>query len=72
MAVYINRLTGFDHKCRVRYALTLGDGDRKVESGTLQTVSDAEGRGSGWHPRVRMADVVHKVLLATMLHASNV
>ncbi|KAE8743201.1 hypothetical protein FOCC_FOCC011181, partial [Frankliniella occidentalis] len=60
MAVYINRLTGFDHACRVRYAVTLGDGDRRLESGTLQTVSDTEGRGLGWHPRARLADVLHK------------
>lgn len=67
MAVYINRLTGFDHACRVRYAVTLGDGDRRVESGTLQTVSDTEGRGSGWHPRTRISDVMHKGVIRVHL-----
>ncbi|XP_034246169.1 uncharacterized protein LOC117648081 [Thrips palmi] len=67
MAVYINRLTGFDHACRVRYAVTLGDGDRRVESGTLQTVSDTEGRASGWHPRTRISDVMHKGVIRVHL-----
>lgn len=72
MAVYINRLTGFDHACRVRYAVTLGDGDRRVESGSLQTVSDTEGRGSGWHPRTRMSDVMHKVSAGVRTHCLKI
>jgi hypothetical protein len=33
--VYLNRLTGFDHHCRVRYVITLGEGDRIINSGLL-------------------------------------
>lgn len=59
--VYLNRLTGFDHHCRVRYVITLGEGDRTINSGLLDDISDSNGKSYGWGPRVRFADVVQRV-----------
>ncbi|XP_028967040.1 uncharacterized protein LOC100905722 [Galendromus occidentalis] len=47
--VLLNRLTGFDHPCRVQYRLVLGDGTQKVESGLLDQISDLSGRIRGFH-----------------------
>ncbi|XP_071444417.1 uncharacterized protein [Hetaerina americana] len=60
MSVYLNRLTGFDHQCRLRYSLSLGEGDRRLDSGPVEDHSDAEGRGLGWHPRARISDLVSR------------
>lgn len=59
--MYLNRLTGFDHQCRVRYTIVLGDNDRRLDSGIVDDVSDTDGRGYGWHPRTRFNDLVYKV-----------
>jgi hypothetical protein len=59
MAVRLNRLTGFDHQCRVKYAISLGEGERRVDSGMVDDVSDLEGRGMfTWCPRARVGDLV--------------
>ena len=59
--MYLNRLTGFDHQCRVRYNIVLGEGERRLDSGILDDVSDSDGKGYGWHPRTRFNDLVYKV-----------
>lgn len=66
-SVYLMRLTGFDHSCRIRYSVALGEGERRYESGQLEELSDAEGHGFGWHPRGRWSDVVHKGLVKVTL-----
>ncbi|XP_063994198.1 uncharacterized protein LOC135171514 [Diachasmimorpha longicaudata] len=63
LSVYLVRLTGFDHRCRVRYSVALGEGERQMESGQIEDFSDAEGQGFGWHPRVHWADVAHRGIL---------
>ncbi|KAK0163986.1 hypothetical protein PV328_002661 [Microctonus aethiopoides] len=60
LSIYLVRLTGFDHRCRVRYSIALGEGERRIDSGQIEDLSDAEGRGFGWHPRVRYSDIAHK------------
>lgn len=67
LSVHLVRLTGFDHRCRVRYIVSLGEGDRRIESGAIEDVSDDEGRGFGWQPRVRWSDVAHKGVLRLSL-----
>lgn len=59
--VYLNRLTGYDHHCRVRYVITLGEGDRAINSGLLDDISDSNGKSYGWSPRIRLSDVVQRV-----------
>ena len=59
--VYLNRLSGFDHQCRVRYIMTLGEGEKAVNSGLLDDVSDTNGICYGWKPRLRMPDVLSRV-----------
>ncbi|XP_066593097.1 uncharacterized protein [Prorops nasuta] len=67
LSVYLMRLTGFDHRCRVRYSVALGEGDRRIDSGQIDELSDAEGRGYGWHPRDRWSDIAHKGVLRVSL-----
>ncbi|XP_058802211.1 uncharacterized protein LOC131670549 isoform X2 [Phymastichus coffea] len=63
MSFYLVRMTGFDHRCRVRYIVSLGDGTKRFDSGALEDINDAEGRGYGWHPKIRWAEVAHKNVL---------
>ncbi|XP_015585067.1 uncharacterized protein LOC107262917 [Cephus cinctus] len=67
LSVYLVRLTGFDHRCRVRYSIALGEGDRRIESGHIEDLSDAEGRGFGWHPRLRWSEIAHKGVVRVSL-----
>lgn len=60
MSVYLNRCTGFDHQCRVRYMLILGDGEKRLDSGILDDVSDSDGKSYGWHPRYKFSELVTK------------
>ncbi|XP_022698673.1 uncharacterized protein LOC111265921 [Varroa jacobsoni] len=46
--VLLNRLTGFEHPCRVQYRLVLGGGKNTVESGLLDQISDLAGRIRGF------------------------
>jgi len=67
VSVYLMRLSGFDHRCRVRYSLALGESDRRIDSGPIEDISDAEGCGFGWHTRVRWSDIAHKGTLRVSL-----
>lgn len=59
--VHLNRLTGSDHQCRVRYVMILGEGDRTINSGLLDDISDTNGKSFGWLPRIRFPDIVQRV-----------
>ena len=48
MTVYLNRHTGFDRSCRIRFNMKIGDGP---ESGIRDEVNNADGRSFGWLPR---------------------
>lgn len=67
ISVYPMRMSGFDHRCRVRYSVTLGEGDRRIDSGQIEDLSDAEQCGFGWHPRVRWSDIAHKGVVRVSL-----
>nr|XP_018908729.1 PREDICTED: uncharacterized protein LOC109038201 [Bemisia tabaci] len=60
VSLYLNRYTGFDHQCRVRYSIVLGDGDRRVDSGIVDDVSDSDGKSYGWHPTAKFSDLIYK------------
>lgn len=67
-SVQLRRLTGFDHQCRVRYLMVIGEGERRADSGILDQLSDHEGRTPGWSPaRTRLHDLVHKGALRLYL-----
>ncbi|XP_065341900.1 uncharacterized protein LOC135940777 [Cloeon dipterum] len=78
--VQLNRLTGFDHRCHVRYLVVLGEGERRVDSGLIDDISDTEGRVRGWCPGVTVSEVMRKgvvrlhleMLLANSLSEVNV
>lgn len=60
VSFYLNRLTGFDHQCRIRYIVNLGEGEKSMDSGVMENVSDTNGKVHGWHPRVKFVDLVRK------------
>ena len=43
--VYLTRQTNFDHTCRVRYRIIIGQGDHSIESGVIEQLLDASGSG---------------------------
>ncbi|XP_041975810.1 uncharacterized protein LOC121730735 [Aricia agestis] len=51
LALRLVRLSGEGQRCRVRYALALGEGERRIHSGPLECICDAEGRTPPWTPR---------------------
>lgn len=67
VSVYLNRLTGFDHQCRIRYIVNLGEGEKLLDSGVVENVSDTDGKAHGWHPRVKFGDLVRKGVLRVRL-----
>lgn len=67
ISVYLMRMSGFDHRCRVRYSVALGEGDRRIDSGQIEDLSDAERCGFGWHTRVRWSEVAHKGVVRVSL-----
>ena len=60
LALRLRRLTGVDHRSRSRYTISIGDGDRRLSSGLMDDVSDAEGAGCVWCPRLRVQDLAPK------------
>lgn len=41
--------------------LVLGDGEKRLDSGILDDVSDSDGKSYGWHPRYKFSELVTKV-----------
>lgn len=60
ISFYLNRLTGFDHQCRIRYVVNLGEGEKLMDSGVVENVSDTEGKVHGWHPKAKFGDLIRK------------
>ena len=44
-AIYLTRQTSFDHLCRVRYRITLGHGEKILESSIIEQLLDTSGSG---------------------------
>lgn len=67
--VLLIRHTGFDHPCRVQYRVVLGEGDRRVDSGVLDQISDLSGRIRGFSlGAAGPADLVRRGTLRLQLH----
>lgn len=56
--VFLNRLSGFDHPCRVQYKVIIGESKNKEDSGLLDQISDAGGRIRGFQMQHSLADMV--------------
>lgn len=67
LALRLRRLTGVDHRSRSRYYISVGEGDRRLSSGLMDDISDAEGAGSAWCPRVRIQEIAPKGVLRLMV-----
>ena len=66
--VELKRLTGFEHHCRVRYLIVLGEEDKRTDSGILDQLSDKEGRSPVWNPpRIRITDIVKRGVIHVYL-----
>ena len=72
MTCYLNRHSGLDRTCRVRFNLKLGDGEETVESGARDEVSDSDGKSYGWLPRVRFTDKIAKGSLRVVAEMCSV
>ncbi|CAH2102154.1 unnamed protein product [Euphydryas editha] len=51
LALRLVRLSGEGQRCRIRYALALGEGERRIHSGPLECLCDTDGRTPPWTPR---------------------
>lgn len=67
LALRLRRLTGVDHRSRSRYFISVGEGDRRLSSGLMDDISDAEGAGSVWSPRLRIQEIAPKGTLRLMV-----
>ena len=67
LALRLRRLTGVDYRSRSRYIISIGDGDRRLSSGIKDDISDAEGAGSVWYPRIRLQDIASKSTYSSLL-----
>jgi hypothetical protein len=47
--VHLSRQTGLDHCCKIKYRVTIGHGDRTLESDTLDDYVDISGNGLGYN-----------------------
>lgn len=56
--VFLNRLSGFDHPCRVQYRVTIGDDKNREDSGVLDQISDAGGRIRGFQMQHSLNDLI--------------
>ncbi|UYV80503.1 hypothetical protein LAZ67_19000365 [Cordylochernes scorpioides] len=69
--VFLNRLTGFQHHCRVQYRVVVQEGERKADSGMLDQISDLNGRIRGFpvkgFPTLDPPPKVHVELLCANL-----
>ena len=87
MTIFLNRHTGLDCSCRVRFNLKVGsdggstsdpDGATNaesssiLESGVRDEMSDSDGRSYGWLPRAKMSDFVSKGTLKLTVEMMSV
>lgn len=56
--VFLNRLSGFDHPCRVQYRVTVGEERNCEDSGVLDQISDAGGRIRGFQMKHSLSDLL--------------
>lgn len=74
--VFLNRLSGFDHPCRVQYRVIIGDDDQKnhEDSNVLDQISDAGGRIRGFQMQHSLCDLIKSngtVRVYVELHCCN-
>ncbi|KAH9424047.1 hypothetical protein DERP_008895 [Dermatophagoides pteronyssinus] len=74
--VFLNRLSGFDHPCRVQYRVIIGDDEQKnhEDSGVLDQISDAGGRIRGFQMQHSLTDLLKSngtVRVFVELHCCN-
>ncbi|XP_071744826.1 uncharacterized protein [Lepeophtheirus salmonis] len=72
MTIYLNRQTGLDRNCRVKFNLKIGDGESRVESGDRDEISDHDGKSYGWLPMVKFADCVSRGVLKLIVEMISI
>lgn len=56
--VFLNRLSGFDHPCRVKYRVLIGENKNGEDSGMLDQLSDAGGRIRGFQMQNSLTELL--------------
>lgn len=72
--VFLNRLSGFDHPCRVQYRVIIGESKNREDSGILDQISDAGGRIRGFQMQHSLMDYLKpngSVRVHVELHCCN-
>ena len=72
--VFLNRLSGFDHPCRVQYRVVIGEGKNREDSSVLDQISDAGGRIRGFQMQHSLTDLLKPngcVRVYVELHCCN-
>lgn len=72
--VFLNRLSGFDHPCRVQYRVVIGEGANREDSSVLDQISDAGGRIRGFQMQHSLTDLMKPngtVRIFVELHCCN-
>jgi hypothetical protein len=88
MTVYLNRHTGLDRTCRVRFNIRIGGSGSEsqcdteeeevrtshgtTESGIRDEFSDVDGRSLGWLPRIKFSDCVVRGILRIVVDMMSV
>ena len=88
MTIYLNRHTGLDRTCRVRFNIRVGgsgsgpqadnDDDESrsnhggTESGIRDEFSDVDGRSLGWLPRIKFSDCVVRGIFRVLVDMMSV
>lgn len=72
--VFLNRLSGFEHPCRVQYRVVIGEGRNREDSAVLDQISDVGGRIRGFqmsHPLPELLKANGQVRVYVELHCCN-
>lgn len=72
--VFLNRLSGFEHPCRVQYRMVIGEGKNREDSAVLDQISDVGGRIRGFqmgHPLPELLKPNGAVRVYVELHCCN-
>lgn len=72
--VFLNRLSGFDHPCRVQYRMVIGEGKQREDSSLLDQISDAGGRIRGFQMQHSLPELIKSngsVRIYVELHCCN-
>ena len=72
MTIYLNRQTGLDRTCRVKFNMRVGEGENMTESGARDELSDLDGKSFGWLPRVKFSDCISRGIFKLLVEMVSI